>query len=105
MLFVCTWLWGTKWPPVYVERLAAGLRRNLKQPCRFVLVTDRSVSPAIVDIVVRIESSEQQIMRRPGCLVRMRMFDAGWQVRLGAVKGDRIACVDVDAVVTGQVDP
>ena len=40
-LVVCTWLWGKKYSPIYVERLHAGLRKHLKQPFRFMCMTER----------------------------------------------------------------
>ncbi len=104
MLFVCTWLWGKKWPPVYVERLGKALRRNLKQPFRFVLVTDQKVQGG-ADIVLPIEEADREILAKPGCLVRMRMFDPAWQEKIGAVPGDRIVNIDVDAIVTAGLDP
>jgi hypothetical protein len=103
-LFVCSWLWGKKWPSVYVERLFAGVARNLKQDFRSVLVTDQ-VGYAGADVVLQIETEDRPLLEVPGCLVRMRMFDPAWQARIGARTGDRIVCIDVDAVITGQIDP
>lgn len=103
MLFVCSWLWGTKWGSVYADRLFAALRRNLAQDFRSVLITDQTVNGG-ADIVVPIADEDRALLDRPGCLVRMRMFDPDWQERIGASAGDRIVCIDVDAVITGQID-
>lgn len=103
-LFVCSWLWGTKWQEIYADRLFVGIKRNLQQDYRSVLITDRPVSGG-ADIVCPIEDADRQYLDRPGCLVRMRMFDAGWQRSIGALPGDRIVNIDVDAVVTGPLDP
>jgi hypothetical protein len=103
-LFVCSWLWGEKWPSVYAERLFAGVGRNLRQEFRSVLITDQ-VGYAAADIVCQIDAADRPLLAPPGCLVRMRMFDPAWQEKIGAKKGDRIVCIDVDAVITGLLDP
>lgn len=105
MLHVVTWLWGTKWPPHYVERLAAGLRRNLKQRYRFVLVTDQPISTISAHHVCGIAAEDRVYLDRLGCLVRMRMFDKEWQAANDMNPGDRIVNIDVDCVVTDTVDP
>lgn len=104
MLFVCCWLWGAKWPSVYAERLFAGLRRNIAQDFRSVLITDHLVTCG-ADIVSPIKVDDYLLLEKPGCLARMRMFDPAWQEEIGARTGDRIVCVDVDAVITGSLDP
>lgn len=104
MLFVCTWLWGSKWSDDYAQHLFAGLRRNLKQNYRSVLITDRQFT-GDADIVCQMDDADKALATRPGCLVRMRMFDATWQVRIGAQPGDRIVNIDVDTVITGHLDP
>lgn len=103
-LFVASWLWGTKWRGIYAERLFAGIERNLAQDYRSVLVTDQPVNSG-ADLIVPIDEEDRQLLAMPGCLVRMRMFDRKWQARLGMKAGDRIVCIDVDAVITGRLDP
>ncbi len=88
MLTVCTWVWGTKYGLEYVERLAAGLRRNLTQPYRFELVG--------------VEDRDQELLSVPGCFPRLRMFDPEWQRDHGI--DDRLVCVDLDVVITGPLD-
>lgn len=102
-LFVCSWLWGTKWGSFYADRLFAGLDRNLTQPFRSVLITDQPINGG-ADIVCPIEDEDLALLQHPGCLVRMRMFDRAWQERIGAGAGDRIVNIDVDSVITGNVD-
>jgi hypothetical protein len=105
-LFVCSWLWGTKWKAAYAQRLFAALERNIAQDYRSVLITDQtSVTSVGADIVLPIEDADRSLLSQPGCLVRMRMFDPAFQARIGAVPGDRIVNIDVDAVVTGALDP
>lgn len=103
MLFVCTWLWGTKWGDDYAVQLFAALRRHIKQEFRAVLITDRAGGFG-EDIVCPVEEADKPLLEQRGCLVRMRMFDAAWQARIGAKAGDRIVNIDVDAVVTGDLD-
>lgn len=103
MLFVCTWLWGQKWGDDYAVQLFAALRRHLKQEYRAVLVTDHAGGCG-EDILCPIEDTDKPLLEKRGCLVRMRMFDAAWQARIGAKAGDRIVNIDVDAVVTGGLD-
>ena len=104
MLFVCTWLWGDKWNPVYAERLFAGLYRNIEQRFRSVLITD-SGATAGADIVYPLGPEHHMLLQTPGCLARMELFDRDLQAQIGASVGDRIVNIDVDAVITGQLDP
>jgi hypothetical protein len=68
-----------------------------------VLITDRTDVQA--DIVSPLVDADQPYLQIPGCLARMRMFDWYWQRSIGARSGDRIVNIDVDAVVTGNLDP
>lgn len=91
MLHVTTWVWGHRYGQNYVERLAAGLRRHIEQPFRFAVF-----SPESDDVYLTVVK---------GCFARLRMYDPEWQLRHGIVEGDRLVCVDLDAIVTGQLDP
>lgn len=88
-LTVGTWVWGDKYPPLYLERLQAGLRRHLTSEYTF-----RVFRP-----------DPQDTHLAAGCLVRLRMFDPAWQARNGIAPDDRLVCVDLDVVVTGDLDP
>ncbi len=106
MLFVCSWLWGTKWPQQYAVNLFAGLRRNIEQEFRAVLITDHPVTVATgADIIVPIPDEDRPLLDKPGCLVRMRMFDKAFQDSIGAKPGDRIVNIDIDSVITGKLGP
>lgn len=87
-LTIVTWLWGSKYPRYYVERLANGLRQHLRQPHRFLVV-----SP---------EPEDEYLTKTQGCFCRLRMFDPEWQAKYGVE--DRLVCMDLDAVVTGELD-
>ncbi len=87
LLTIVTWLWGDKYGPHYVRKLQAGLRRNLNQPFRF--------------LVIR-EGADEDL--RKGCLCRLKMFDTLWQAQHGIKPGDRIVSIDIDAIITGPLD-
>lgn len=90
-LIVCTWLWGSKYDESYVDKLRAGVLRNLKQDHRF--------------FVARPELSDVRLTKIPGCFCRLRMFDSAWQITNGLDDGDRLVCLDLDVVITGHLDP
>lgn len=89
MLYVSCWLWGRKYPFEYVERLRAGVARHLKADHEFrVFSPDEGYEPL-----------------QAGCFVRLRAFDPYWQQAMAINPGDRIVCIDLDTVVTGELDP
>lgn len=90
MIHVITWVWGSKYPPHYVERLRSAVARNLKQEHRF--------------IVCRPAPCDEHLTKVPGCFARLRTFDPAWQAAKGIEPGDRIVCLDLDLVVTGSLD-
>jgi hypothetical protein len=103
VLAICTWLWGSaKYTPIYVERLHAGLRKNLQQPFRFLLMTERERKITLSDGIERYAIEDPQLTNIKGCFVRLRMFDKDWQ-RKCSLDGP-IVCMDLDVVVTGSLD-
>jgi hypothetical protein len=90
VLHVITWHWGTKYGPHYIERLERAVARNLKQDHRF--------------LVCRPKPVDEYLTAVPGCFARLRTFEPGWQKQMGIAKGDRIACLDLDVVITGPLD-
>lgn len=103
MLHIVTWLWGTKWPAEYAQKLFSSITRNLEQPHQLVLMSDVMERNG-ADAVHLINEADNQYLDKLGCLVRMRMFDKGWQERIGAHPGDRIVNIDIDCVITGSID-
>ena len=91
MLHVCCWHWGQKYGVEYIDRLRAGVGRNLKQPYRW--------------SVFRPERGDDHLVLAKGCFARLRMFDPDWQMRQGIGSGERLVCLDLDSVVTGSLDP
>lgn len=109
MLTVCSWIWGGKYTPDYVVKLAAGVRRNLQEPHRFILIsggddngpTECSAFGNLVDDIYGI--MDPDLLKVPGCFARLRMFDPDWQKCIGV--DDRLVCLDLDMVITGSLDP
>lgn len=86
-LTIITWLWGTKYNDGYVDKLERGLARNLLQPYRFMVVEPDPNDPLL----------------GRGCFVRLKMFDPQWQAAHNLT--GRIVCIDLDVVITGELDP
>lgn len=104
MLYICTWLWGDKWPAEYAKKLFAGIRRNVKQEHCTVLITDRTSIKVDADLQLDIAEEDKPLLVPLGCLARMRMFEEEWQFEAGMERGDRIVNIDIDAVPTGPMD-
>lgn len=104
MLHVVTWLWGDKFGVEDVAKLAAGVRRNLKQPHRFLCMTDRIGREPIEGVGYR-QIRDLELTAIRGCFARLRMFDPYWQFLREIKEGERIACIDLDTVITGPLDP
>jgi hypothetical protein len=100
-LNIITWLWGTKYSSLYVERLYAGLRRNLKQSFRFLLITN-SKSLGNVEWIGRHPIKDTYLTEIDGCFARLRMFDREWQQ--SCELEEAIVCLDLDIVITGPLD-
>lgn len=90
-LVVCTWFWGAKFGPEYVERLRAGVARNLNQEYRFE--------------VFQPWPQDEHLTAIPGCFCRLRMFSRAFHDLHGINEGDRLVCIDLDTVITGPLDP
>lgn len=96
-LLITSWLWGDKYGPEYVYRLKAGLERHLKQPHRFLVVTDYEL-----DGIETTPIKDPGLTKHPGCIARLRLFDEVWQRDIGAT--GRVVNIDLDAIVTGPLD-
>jgi hypothetical protein len=80
--------------------LFAGVRRNLRQPARFVAVGELEV---FLDGVESVPIPDIGLTKVKGCYARLRMFDPEWQRQHGF--DGRIVCIDLDTVITGPLDP
>lgn len=99
-LTVVTWLWGSKYNPDDVAKLAAGIKRHLKQPYRLLCVTDQKINIPGVD-VAEIPMEDRDLLEVQGCFARLRMFDPAWQADNNIT---RWACMDLDTVIVGPLD-
>ena len=100
-LSICTWMWGDKYSPEYVNRLHRGLRRNLTRPFRFLLMTESSRDIALPFLIERYPIPDPDLCTKD-CFARLRMFDPAWQKSLNLV--GPIVCIDLDVVITGNCD-
>lgn len=99
MLTILCWRWGQKYGPKYVNRLKAGVARNLKQKHRFVCVTNEPEDVSCETIPLE---DTGLLSVRDGCYARLRQFDPEWQAKHGI---DKLVCLDLDLIVTGELDP
>lgn len=102
-LTVLTFWWGEKYSPIYVARLASGLRRHLHQPYRFVCVHGRGLVPP--PGIETAPLADPGLCTIPGCFARLRTFSPEWQREVGIEAGGRIVCLDLDIIITGSLDP
>jgi hypothetical protein len=91
VLHIGPFFWGNKYGPEYVDRLRAGVARHLKGEYRW-----HVFSP---------DPRDEHLTEIKGCFCRLRAFDPEWQAQNGIAPGDRIVSMDLDAIVTGPLDP
>lgn len=104
MLAICTWLWGSKYSVEDVYKLQRAVARNLNQPYRFMVMTEREREWAPPEDIERHAIKDPGLLKYKGCFARLRMFDLGWQLNRKLVSGDRLVCLDLDLIVTGPLD-
>lgn len=100
---ICTWLWGDKYSLDYVYKLKAGVSRYLKQPHRFMVMTERERDWSPPAGIERHAIKDPNLLVHKGCFARLRMFDSGWQENRKI--DDRLVCLDLDIIITGALDP
>lgn len=102
MLIFVTFLWGDKYSGADVAKLAGGLKRHVSQPYRFIVFTDKKRDVAGAE---HHPICDSYLTKIPGCFARLRLFDPNFQAALGIEEGDRIVSIDLDVVITGNLDP
>ncbi len=101
-LAICTYLWGNKYDESYVEKLAAGLKRHMKEEYRFICISDKDVDvPGVINY--KIPEVDRYLLERKGCFARLRLFDPRYQAKLGLT--GRVVSIDLDVVVCGDLYP
>jgi hypothetical protein len=116
MLHIVMWKWKqanarSGYTSEHVNVMADMIRRNLKGvPFRLVLVTD---DPAGVDPGVDIhplwddfrDMNNASGAHLPSCYRRLKLFDPKTQEEMGIQAGDRVAWIDLDTVIVGDLAP
>jgi hypothetical protein len=105
VLTFCTWLWGDKFSEDDLDKLAAGLRRRVNQPHRILCMTDRLLGRRPISGVSYKQILDYELLAVKGCFVRLRIFDPYWQFLREIRKGEKIVVIDLDTVITGNLDP
>lgn len=106
MLTICAFKWGDKYTMEHVDKLYNMLRRNLTIPWEFALITDSPLTttwrlntepgaPGFRFIPLWSEMREAKL-----CGVRLRAFGKD----MAEVIGPRFAWIDLDVVITDNVD-
>lgn len=92
--------WGGlyRYTPEHVNRLYRGIERNTTLPFEFFCITD---IPEGLDPRIRIIPLWNDLREMGGCFLRLKAFSE----EMRDVIGERFALVDIDCVVTGNVDP
>jgi hypothetical protein len=88
-LAIVTWIWGKKYSSHYIARLQRGVRMHLRQPHRFLVLTPYPTDEALYK----------------GCFCRLRMFSKSFQRHHFIDPGMRVVCLDLDLIITGELDP
>ncbi len=112
MITVLTWFWSqpggrTQYAPFHVNIWADQVSRHLKQPHKIACVTNQpeGLDPSIEIIEPPREFEDIRIPSwveaRPQCLRRLVMF----RKDAGEIFGERFACLDLDCVIGGPLDP
>jgi hypothetical protein len=112
VLTVLCWLWPqpggrTQFNAGHVNTWARMVRRNLSMPHRLACVTNipEDIDSSISIIAPPDDFDDVRIPtwgpKRPQCLRRLTMF----RPDAAAIFGDRFACMDLDCVIGGSLDP
>ncbi len=102
MLTVVTYCWGQRYPLLYVRRLVAAVKRNLKKEHQFICFSDHKMHAVDGVRMFRLRDQEAALTKFKGCFARLALFDPAIQREIGAT--GRILCLDLDLIVTGPLD-
>lgn len=95
-----TWLWGNKYGATDLVKLRNAVRRHSHSAHRFCVFVDRD-RPDISSDIERHRIKDNSLTGRH-CYCRLQMFDPTWQQQYGFQ--DRIVSLDLDLVITGEID-
>jgi hypothetical protein len=104
-LQICTFKWGTKYGAEHVARLGRMLSRNLTLPWEYVVISDDPADEAVLFpggscLASRYIPLWDDLRTAKLCGVRLRAFGRDMGERIGP----RFAWIDLDVVITGNVD-
>lgn len=113
MMHIVLWKWNqanarSAYTAQHVEVMAAMLRRNLGVDHRIICVTDDPHGISSVetfplwDDMNDLPNASGSYL--PSCYRRLKLYDPKTQKALGIKTGDRIAGLDLDAVICGRLD-
>lgn len=105
MIHVVAFMWGQKYGVEYVDRLAAGLRRQMRHRFRFVVVAENPETRRLKVQTIPIPKQDMPLLTVPGCFARLRLFDPVWQEQNHFYEGDKILSLDLDLIITGSLRP
>lgn len=109
MIRICTFLWGTKYTHEHVLRLGRALARNLTIPYEFVLISDQAPHDQMLledqdgaptRYLSLLDEQWDATRNAKLCGIRLRAFGED----MGAIIGPRFCWIDLDVVITGNVD-
>jgi len=110
MLTIVCWKWKNRgwhrprieYTAEHVNIFASMVRRNLAMPHRILCITDDpdGIDPSIETYPIWEDKGALDI---GGCFVRLRAFSAEQEIM--DLLGDRYVNIDLDCVITGQLDP
>ena len=93
--------WGTKYGPKYINRLYGMIARNISPPFRFICFCDKAKDIRDeVECAPLPELSFELPLTRKGIWPKSRL----WNEKLGDLSGP-VLFVDLDVVITGNLDP
>lgn len=98
----------TRFTAEHVNRLYRGVQRNYSKPFRFVCITDDAagLAPGIEALPIKrdfMALKNPTSPTRPNCYPRLPLFDDDERYRYPI--GDRFISIDLDAVLTGPLEP
>lgn len=93
--------WGSYYEPKYVNRLYAGVKRNLKRPFRFVCVTDdpKGLNEGIETVPLPDNPQVGSDRKWPNIFVKLCLFKNGFANLVGPT-----LFLDIDLLITGPLD-
>lgn len=108
MLTIVTWQWGGTFPSDHVNEHRAMIAAHLRQPHRYVTVTDALAGltgetfPLWDDLdgLPNLNGPDQ-----PSCYRRLKLFDPETTRAMGIADDDRVVSLDLDVVAVGDLDP